>query len=155
VQVLFVCSGNICRSPFTEELLRRTLARQGRTGILVTSAGTLGIRGRPASRHAIRVGREYGLDLSSHRSRGLSAGHLRKADLVVVMERSHRHLIEADWPEEVSKVRLLREYEHEDASGPSRDVFDPVGRPLEDYRTCAAVMSRCVLNLAHHLPASP
>jgi hypothetical protein len=71
------------------------------------------------------------------------------------MERAHRHLIEADWPEEASKVRLLREYEREDASGPFRDVFDPVGRPLEDYRTCAALMSRCVLNLVHHLPAGP
>lgn len=151
MQVLFVCSGNICRSPFTEELLRRTLARSGTKGILVTSAGTLGIRGRPASRHAVQVGREYGIDLSSHRSRGLSAGFLRKAELVVVMEQAHRHLIEEEWPGEAAKVRLLREYEQEEGTGPVRDVFDPIGRPLEDYRTCATLMSRCVLNLAREL----
>jgi protein-tyrosine-phosphatase len=153
--VLFVCSGNICRSPFAEELLRRTLAKNGTTGFLVSSAGTLGIQGRPASRHSVKVGREYGLDLTAHRSRGLSAGLLRKSDLVVVMERAHRHLIEQDWPEEASKVRLLRHFEEVAGDGPSRDVFDPIGRPLDDYRACASLVSRCILNLARYLQSRP
>jgi protein-tyrosine-phosphatase len=151
VHVLFVCSGNICRSPFTEELLRRTLARVGKKGILVSSAGTLGISGRPASGHSLTVGREHGIDLSSHRSRPLGAGALRKADLVVVMERAHHHLIEEEWPEEATKVRLLREYESGDGAGSPRDLFDPIGHPLEDYRTCASIMARCVENLARRL----
>jgi protein-tyrosine-phosphatase len=151
VHVLFVCSGNVCRSPFAEELLRRTLAREGTKGILVSSAGTLGIRGRPASAHTVTVGREHGIDLSSHRSRGLGAGALHKADLVVVMERAHRHLIEEDWPEEAGKVRLMREFEKESGGGGFRDVFDPIGHPLEDYRTCAALLARCVENLARRL----
>lgn len=153
MQVLFVCSGNICRSPFAEELLRRTLARDGTKGVLVSSAGTLGIRGQPASSHQITVGREHGIDLTAHRSRALGAGFLRKADLVIVMEQAHHHLIEEKWPGELVKVHLLREFESDSGGGRARDVFDPIGHSLEDYRTCAALMARCVENLARQLGA--
>jgi protein-tyrosine-phosphatase len=154
MRVLFVCSGNVCRSPFAEVGLRRELAAAGHRGIAVSSAGTLGLRDRPPSRHAVQVARERGLDVSQHRSRPLHRGALRMADLVIVMELAHRQMIEDRWPEEAGKVRLLREYESPDGMAPARDLFDPIGRPIEDYRTCAAVMERCVRNLARQLGAA-
>lgn len=151
MQILFVCTGNMCRSPFAEGYLRKVFQETGRRGIAVSSAGTLGLRYRPASRGIIEVAREHGIALEEHRTRPLNGGMLQKADLVVVMEEAHRHQIEEHWPGEAGKVRFLRQFESPEGDAPPRDLFDPMARPLEDYRVCADHMARCVRNLAAHL----
>ena len=89
-RVLFVCTGNICRSPLAEALLRRDLSRRGVEDVEVTSAGTGAWDGSPASEGAYLVALEHGLDLSGHQARPLTKKIVRQSDLILTMSRHHR-----------------------------------------------------------------
>jgi protein-tyrosine phosphatase len=133
--ILFVCSGNICRSPYAEGYLRHRLG--DRAGFRVVSAGTLGIHGGPASPETVRLAEESGFDLRGHRSRGVTYEAVDEADRILVMEDAHRRALLVRYPEDGHKVRLLSEY-HPSVGQPAAapDIFDPIGRPLDDFRQC-------------------
>jgi protein-tyrosine-phosphatase len=153
MKILFVCSGNICRSPMAEAYMRHRAARGGLTHASVESAGTLNINGAPASDEAIRTVRQYGIDLTAHRSRGLTERMLRETDLVVVMTDRHR--------EEVTSrlsgshgvaIHLIRAFEV--APTPADDPLDlddPIGLPEEFYRGTFDTIRTCVDHLVMHL----
>ena len=102
MRILFVCSGNICRSPFAEVLARDLNERADRE---FASAGTIALTGNPASATAITVGAELGVDLSSHRATHLTANVLAETDLVYAMEDEHIGSVLALDPG--ARVRLL------------------------------------------------
>jgi len=85
--VLFICTGNTCRSPMAEGLLKHHTALERLDHIQITSAGTAAITGLTATNNAIRASAEHGIDISSHRSKPLTAGLVREADLILTMER--------------------------------------------------------------------
>lgn len=86
--ILFVCTGNTCRSPMAAALMRRALDKRGRSDIIVESAG-LAADGSPASGNAVAAMAEQGVDLSAHRSRPATPALLRQADILAVMSPSH------------------------------------------------------------------
>ena len=139
MDVLLVCSGNICRSPYAEGYLRHHLAARpsGAREVAVRSAGTLGIVGSPPSPETVTLARESGFDVSEHRSRALQFDLVDEADEILVMEYAHREEIESRYPEDSGKVHLLSEF-HPEATGLARppDIFDPIGLPLSEYRRC-------------------
>jgi protein-tyrosine phosphatase len=151
MEVLFVCSGNIVRSPFAEGLLRRILAQIGVRTVIIGSAGTLGIEGAPADPVAVRLARERGFDLGPHRSRGLQGRDVDRADLIVCMEEHHASsVIELDAGAE-PRTRLLSDFEGVRDEGAGDGIDDPVGRAIENYRQCFQRIDRCVTNLAFDL----
>lgn len=129
--IVLVCTGNTCRSPMAQTLLRE-LVRQ-RYGdddaVRVMSAGVAAGSGNPASPQAVEVMDERGLDLSDHCSRPLDDAVMNVADLVLTMTRGHRAAILAAWPEMHDRVFTLRR--------DGGDVSDPVGMSVEVYRDCA------------------
>jgi protein-tyrosine phosphatase len=134
------------------EYFRHRAAHGGLSHVVVDSAGTLGINGRPAASEAIRAMQEIGLDLTAHRSRGISAEDMRTADLVVVM--SHEHLVElaAAFPDAATPRVLVRAFEQGSDPDPNpRDLDDPIGRPVEVYREQLMTLRRCLDHLALHL----
>ncbi len=143
--ILVICSGNICRSPFAEGYLRRRLAQQGRQDVQVQSAGTLGILGSPASSDSIALAEEAGFDLSEHRSRAVTFDAVDEAGIILVMEKAHRRELTHLFPEEAERVHLLSEF-HPSVSDPARapDIFDPIGLPVEDYRRCFGLVRVCI-----------
>ena len=129
MKILFVCSGNTCRSPLAEAITRRLLDTAGRSDVEVSSAGTSAWDGSPASDGALLVGMERGLDLSQHRSRLLSAEIINEADLILVMSPSHLSRVKELDPD--AKAHLLAGF----ASGrEGRSVQDPFGGDLAAYR---------------------
>jgi protein-tyrosine-phosphatase len=131
-KLLFVCSGNICRSPMAQVIATDRLARAGRPGI-VLSAGTLGIHGQPASGHAITAIAELGLSLGHHRSQGVSALLVRNATDVFVMAPNHAAHVERLDPSVAPRLRPMWRYTGDpDAT----EIADPIGFDLPEYRAC-------------------
>ncbi|HTK57312.1 MAG TPA: hypothetical protein VL295_10805, partial [Gemmatimonadales bacterium] len=105
--LLVVCHGNICRSPFAAALLE---ARIRSTGITVHSAGFLG-QGRPAPPHAVTAARARGVDLAAHRSRLVVPSLLRSADLIIVMEEAHRATLQYDFGIPDERILFLGDFD--------------------------------------------
>jgi protein-tyrosine phosphatase len=131
--VIFVCTGNVCRSPMAAGLFFEKLVRQGMAGdVGVRSAGIWALEGRPASAYALQVMSEHDLDISAHRGQDLTQTDVDEADLVLVMTQRHADVIDRDLKGTEGKVRLLSEM-----AGPAYDVLDPYGGSLADYRRTA------------------
>ncbi len=130
MKILFICTGNICRSPMAEAITRRLLGERGRMDIEVASAGTAAWDGAPASEGAYLIALEHGLDLSAHRARQLTADHVAAADLVLGM--SPHHVERAAALGGDAKSHLLGEYAGRPAA--TAQVEDPFGGDLDEYR---------------------
>jgi len=130
--ILFVCTGNICRSPMAEGLLRHMTARRG--DVRVASAGLGAMDGQRPSLHAVEALAREGIDISGHRSQPVSAALLQRADFVFTMTRDHRDMLLLLFPEAGAKIRLLRAAVA--AKGGRPDVYDPIGGSFATYETC-------------------
>jgi protein-tyrosine phosphatase len=137
--VLFVCSGNTCRSPMAMALTRKLLAEKlgvseaelEARGIAVLSAGTYAMAGAKATPQAVDAVRDLGADLSRHRSKPLTPELIHQADVIYTMGRSHRAAVLALAPGSADKVLTL---------SPDQDIEDPIGSDVSVYRGLARTM---------------
>lgn len=144
--IVFVCTGNICRSPMAEYLLRAHPDLS--LGWDVCSAGLAAIFGVPASHEAVAVMREKGIDLSSHSSRPLSNELVKVASLVVVMTRDHKRRMDALYPDAVDKTRLLKSF---DRHARDEDLCDPIGMSYDVYRGVRKEIEKALPELVAYL----
>ena len=132
-KILFVCTGNTCRSPLAEAIARKIAIERGLPQVEVASAGTSASGGAPASDGSLLVGLERHMDLGSHRSQRLTRELVEESDLILAMAPQHLDRVESLGGED--KGYLLTSYPARGSSG--RAVADPVGADLAVYRATA------------------
>ncbi|MGA8659367.1 MAG: serine hydroxymethyltransferase [Chthoniobacterales bacterium] len=137
--ILFVCTGNICRSPMAEGLFRQMV--KDRPDVKVLSAGVSTYPGQPPSVHAVQTLAELGIDISHNRSKQLSEELVAEASCIIAMTRSHLDSILFLFPEAAEKTFLLREFEGQVTS---LDVADPIGMGIEAYAFTREVIQRAL-----------
>jgi protein-tyrosine phosphatase len=133
--ILVLCTGNICRSPMAEALLRQRL---GKPEVQVGSAGTAALVGYPADPLAVEVAGRSGLDLSQHRGRQVVTPLLTASDLVLVMTRAHADWVHERVPLLRGRVQLLGRWR------PEPDIPDPYGESRETFEQVFAQIGECV-----------
>jgi L-threonylcarbamoyladenylate synthase len=143
IKLLFVCTGNTCRSPMAEGICRKYLAEKlkckvdelDKTGYKVSSAGIMDLAGAPASGEAIATCEALGIDITAHRSKVLTPELIQESDFIFAMEQIHYNHITALCPQALSKCALLAE---------NHDIIDPISQTQEFFNNCATLIEKAV-----------
>jgi protein-tyrosine phosphatase len=152
--LLFVCLGNICRSPFAAALAARELGRCGRLDVCCASAGIRTTQAARAPREACEAASVYGLDLTSHEPRSLTRGLMEASNMVIVMESAHAALLRSQYPELADRVFLLSPFDSDARDAyERRNIADPFGGPRAEFDLCYRRIYTAVTHLVGSITA--
>ncbi|NLM51708.1 MAG: low molecular weight protein arginine phosphatase [Firmicutes bacterium] len=147
-KLIFVCSGNTCRSPLAKVLARDIFAKAGLDDWAVDSAGTAALHGMSASGHALTAAHTLGLDLSLHQAKPITEMLAQEADLILVMTRAHKDFLLHTWPALAGKIYTIKEF-----VGEAGDVADPFGKTAAHYLETAQELQALLQQVAKKLAA--
>lgn len=136
--ILFVCTGNTCRSPMAEALLKHV----GEDKFNVKSAGVFAMDGQVASMHAVQALLEKGIE-SYHRSSHLDVDNIEWAEIILAMTNGHKQQILSQYPQYAEKIFTMYEY----VEGIERDIADPYGGTLENYQSTLNELEILIMKL--------
>jgi RpiB/LacA/LacB family sugar-phosphate isomerase len=146
--ILFLCTGNVCRSPMAEGIFRHAV--KGRGEFRVLSAGLGATDGQPPTNHSVQAMREIGIDIAHQRSRALTAEMVRSADLILGMTHSHTDTVALLYPAAAEKTFLLREFD--DTLEPyEKDISDPIGCAYPVYVECRDQIEQGIATLLKYM----
>lgn len=151
--ILFVCIGNICRSPFAQGLFTKMVHQEGHKGFHADSAGLIALPGNSVTFLAQKVAAEHGVDLAGHKAKRLSKELVDWSELILVMEKSHKDELLADFPEATDKTFLIRRFSR--FGSRNRGIADPYGLQYDAYHFCYLDIEDAVSGLMDFLIQKP
>lgn len=141
MKVMFICTGNICRSAMAHKMLEKK-AKEENKDIEVYSCGVFAEDGDVPTYEGIDVMREYGIDLSKHRATNIRNSNIKDMDVILCATNSHKNNVISMYPELKEKVYTMKEYAGYDKK--DIDIKDPWGYGIATYRMCAAEIEDCI-----------
>ncbi len=148
-KILFVCTGNTCRSPMAEYLLKELLSHsQEEERFEVRSAGIQAVNGKSPSEKTVHVMRENGIDISGHRSCLLKADMMQNADKVFVMEQDDKEILSDYFPTFKHKLYLITDFS---PNSQFNEIVDPIQGEIEEYRNIFTIIDGCVKDIIKNL----
>lgn len=142
MRILFVCTGNTCRSPMAQGLAQKYFPE----GTEILSAGLHALPGDKVSDNAVSALKEHGIDISGHTATRLHKELLESADYVFTMTKAQQQYLTSSYPEYADKIMTLGGF-----LGIGKDISDPWGGSLEDYRVCAQELQELIARLAESI----
>lgn len=149
--VLFVCTGNSCRSVIAEGLFKKFLSDRGCSYIKVQSCGIISFSGLSPTENTLKVMRNAGIDVSGHKSTPLTKELIDNSDLILAMEDIHIDEVIRISPESSKKVHLLLKFAKNESANGDFSVLDPIGKPLEVYERVSELIKGAVEKVADEI----
>ena len=143
MKILFVCTGNTCRSAMAEGLAKKAI-KELNLNIEVLSAGIFAMKDEHASYNSIAIMKEYDVDIVTHKATPIDDINIDEMDLILCATKSHKTQVVTRYPSVKGRTYTLKEYAKLDNGGNDLDIKDPWGNDLNTYRMCAAEISFCV-----------
>lgn len=151
MKIMFICTGNICRSAMAHWLMEKKLQDVGREDIEVYSCGIFAETGDGSTYNAIETMKEYDVDLAKHRATNIRNSEIEKMDLILCATQSHKFTVMQMYPNLKDKVYTMKEYVQDERNKEDIDIKDPWGYDIEIYRFCAAEIDKCLDRLIEKL----
>ena len=150
MNIMFICTGNICRSAMAKALCEKKVKDLNKKDINIFSCGTYAENGDMPTLNGVEAMDEYDVNLRTHKATNISNSDIEKMDLILCMTNSHKTAVLDMYPELKEKTSTLKEYvkkideENIKKLGDSIDIKDPWGYDLETYRFCASEIDMCL-----------
>ena len=145
MKIMFVCTGNICRSAMAHWLLLKKIEDNQIKNIEVYSCGIYAENGDIPTYEAERVMEEYGVDITKHRATNIMKSNIKEMDLILCATQSHKIAVLDIYPELKEKVFTMKEYvKYNRENHDSIDIKDPWGYDIDTYRSCVGEIDECL-----------
>ncbi len=147
MKIMFVCTGNICRSAMAHWLMEKKLKDNNIKNVEIYSCGIFASDGDMATYNACDVMEEYEVDLTKHRATNIKKSNIEEMDLILCATTSHKNTILYEYPNLKNKVFTMKEYVQANEEKEDLDIKDPWGYDVETYRFCAIEIDACLEKL--------